>query len=1061
MQRTVSIARQDVAVSPSNTGLVQYKAFEHLLNPPQFKLKHLPEPTDTVYLIRLEEIHEDKPRAYRRALAKVFTALPQGQGIRLIYLLEGGPEGVKLYFGVITTRSDNDGPEALKNLRAALDGQLPGIDFGAEVDRTQRQTIAERWQNFPYHEVLLGVPTDAAEDSEEATDAYGVDRLVRAVLSGSSHGHLPRWQMIIVAEPLAETRVRGLLDAAYDLASQLAAHVSTSLQLSENTSTQRSASSNINTSHSTNTSETKGTNKGESATDSKSGGESSSRSSNSSSSSSTHGKNSGWSHSKTFSTGESSSRTTGWSDTQGIGESASLSRGAGHSVGFSRELTDKRAQHLMDEVDQRLIERLRSGLSTSLFTCAIYLGADNRSIFERLKTNVRATFRGSQTSPQPLTHYPLADAGQGLPTILPRAELPNPADLLFHSFYLSHDQRLGSLLTADELAIIAGLPQHEIQGVRRRKSVGFAVDLPKLADQDALLLGEIIDRGRRQAANPVKLARLDLNKHLFITGVTGAGKTTTCLRLLNESRLPFLVIEPAKTEYRALAREFGEAIDYYRPGTDKLHSLRLNPFALIHPRQQISSVASFVKSAIAAVMPLEASMPMMIEEAIREAYRDKGWDIEESRCLYGDDPFAAGADAWPTFTEVILKLDAIIPRYKLGREFEEKYRGSLVSRLRSLTDGNLGPILNVRQSLDFCALLERRAVIELEELNGEEKALFMALLLGAINEAVRAMHARDPGFRQLTLIEEAHRLLARPEPGDTAKAWAVEAFADTLAEVRKYGLGLIIADQIPAKLIPDVIKNTHIKIVHRLFAEDDRRAMGEAMMMNDEQRAFLPNLAVGEAVVYCGGWHAPAHVQIQRYETTAHEPDLEAYFARQFFRERARYYPNLHALGLFTDDDRAEFCEFVRSARLNLNSLLRVLDSTQNAQPTGARCDVDPLLASLKAWLARWQAVFAAPQRGAGEGQDAGEINAPLLMARAWFALLMDSTPRPKLEVNHPLNLRPSSLEERQFNEENVCALIETIMQADTAAAILATLSTPAKRSIKNFVDKLTQVKSF
>ena len=78
-----------------------------------------------------------------------------------------------------------------------------------------------------------------------------------------------------------------------------------------------------------------------------------------------------------------------------------------------------------------------------------------------------------------------------------------------------------------------------------------------------------------------------------------------------------------------------------------------------------------------------------------------------------------------------------------------------------------------------------------------------------------------------------------------------------LAEVRKYGEGLIIADQIPAKLIPDVIKNTHTKIVHRLFAEDDRRTMGEAMMMDEEQRDFLPKLQVGEAIVFCGGWHGP------------------------------------------------------------------------------------------------------------------------------------------------------------------------------------------------------------
>jgi hypothetical protein len=240
---------------------------------------------------------------------------------------------------------------------------------------------------------------------------------------------------------------------------------------------------------------------------------------------------------------------------------------------------------------------------------------------------------------------------------------------------------------------------------------------------------------------------------------------------------------------------------------------------------------------------MEASMPMMVEAAILASYEEKGWDIDENEYLLGGDPFDPIFRAWPTMSDMVRQLDMLIPTYGLGKEFEEKYRGSLVSRLRSLTDGTLGRILDVPQSIDFHALLERHTVIELEELQGgEEKALLMALLLGAINESMRARHEANPDFRQLTLIEEAHRLLSRPEPGDKAAALAVESFADMLAEVRKYGTGLIIADQIPAKLIPDVIKNTHCKIVHRLFAEDDRRAMGESMMMDEAQRNFLPNL---------------------------------------------------------------------------------------------------------------------------------------------------------------------------------------------------------------------------
>lgn len=110
----------------------------------------------------------------------------------------------------------------------------------------------------------------------------------------------------------------------------------------------------------------------------------------------------------------------------------------------------------------------------------------------------------------------------------------------------------------------------------------FTVALPPPGKAGAIDLGEVIDCGRRQPGNRVRLDRADLDKHCFITGVTGAGKTTTCLNLLIDRR-PFLVIEPAKTEYRALHARLSGEVDYYRPNGDPHRSLRLNPFALLHP----------------------------------------------------------------------------------------------------------------------------------------------------------------------------------------------------------------------------------------------------------------------------------------------------------------------------------------------------------------------------------------------------------------------------------------------------------------------------------------------
>ena len=70
-----------------------------------------------------------------------------------------------------------------------------------------------------------------------------------------------------------------------------------------------------------------------------------------------------------------------------------------------------------------------------------------------------------------------------------------------------------------------------------------------------------------------------------------------------------------------------------------------------------------------------------------------------------------------------------------------------------------------------------------------------------------------------------------------------------LSEIRAYGEGMLLVDQVPTRLIPDAIKNTNLKITHRLVAEDDCKAIGESMGLNDEQRKIIAKLLTGQCVV--------------------------------------------------------------------------------------------------------------------------------------------------------------------------------------------------------------------
>lgn len=103
-----------------------------------------------------------------------------------------------------------------------------------------------------------------------------------------------------------------------------------------------------------------------------------------------------------------------------------------------------------------------------------------------------------------------------------------------------------------------------------------------------------------------------------------------------------------------------------------------------------------------------------------------------------------------------------------------------------------------------------------------------------------------PGLRHFLIVEEAHRLLSTGAGaasrggevvGETSRAKAVGLFVDMLAEIRAFGQGLAIVEQIPTKIVPEAVKNTNLKIMLRLTAKDDREYLGEAMNFTEARCA--------------------------------------------------------------------------------------------------------------------------------------------------------------------------------------------------------------------------------
>ena len=370
-----------------------------------------------------------------------------------------------------------------------------------------------------------------------------------------------------------------------------------------------------------------------------------------------------------------------------------------------------------------------------------------------------------------------------------------------------------------------------------------------------------------------------MDKHVFVAGVTGSGKTTTCQNILLDSELPFLVVEPAKTEYRVLKGICPELI-VFTPGRQDIAPFYLNPFELI-PGEAITSRADMLKATMEASFDMDAAIPQILEAAIYKAYEDKGWNIGDNSWNPPDydeeiNPFADGVYAFPTLSDFVKATEDIVLSQGFDQRLKDDYLGSIRARLQGLLVGAKGMMLNNCRSVNFLDLLDKKVVIELEEIkNGTEKSLIMGFILTNLLEALKYKHRQDPGFQHITLVEEAHRLLSNYAPGDSMnKKQGVEVFADMLAEVRKYRESLIIVDQIPSKMTPEVLKNTNTKIVHKIFAQDDKDIIGNTMALEKEQKEFLSNLIPGRAVVFTQGLSKAIQVQVTAKTKTTGIPEV-------------------------------------------------------------------------------------------------------------------------------------------------------------------------------------------
>ncbi|WAD25618.1 ATP-binding protein [Pseudomonadaceae bacterium T75] len=567
------------------------------------------------------------------------------------------------------------------------------------------------------------------------------------------------------------------------------------------------------------------------------------------------------------SAGESISQTTTTTHTKGLTDSQSHTQTQGSSKQISLESVDKSIEQLLSKIDHHL-QRIDEAKTYGGWNSAAYFIGDSSASSESLASIFLGLIRGNKSSHEDfaLTTWTSDNKSAVLDwlTRLSHPELkPGFAKRVPVSFVTP-----ATLVSGKEMAIQLSLPRRSTSTVSVVETQAFGRKVQRLdgladkADARKLNLGNI----RHLWENLPQRITLDLDNltsHVFVSGSTGSGKSNTLYSILDQisaADIPFLVVEPAKGEYKHV---FGHRDEVSVLGTNPHYTdlLRINPFrfpAGIHVLEHIDRLIEIFNIC----WPMYAAMPAVLKDATLKAYRNCGWDLDDSTNL-------DGCELFPSFTDLLQALEQVIENSAYSQEVKSNYIGSLSTRVESLTNGLNGQIFTDNEVGDE-VLFNSRVIVDLSRVGSSEtKALIMGLLVMRLSEYRMAQGSMNQPLRHVTVLEEAHNILRRnpaatPEGAGVASK-AVEMLSNAIAEMRTYGEGFIIVDQSPGAVDIAAIRNTNTKIILRLPEEADRHLIGKSIALRDEQLDEIAKLPRGVAIVYQNDWLEPVMCQVDKF----------------------------------------------------------------------------------------------------------------------------------------------------------------------------------------------------
>lgn len=551
----------------------------------------------------------------------------------------------------------------------------------------------------------------------------------------------------------------------------------------------------------------------------------------------------------------------------------------GKNEGITQSFTNHNISHALKVLEEQM-KRFEKGTAMGMWEFAAYVLSEDQNIANNVAHTYLALTQGEESfMSQSSVNLWRGDLGESsgdaeeIVAYLRELRHPlfglNPNLLLADSTFNVYPSIVTPTvpLTGQELAFSLNFPRKSILGLPILECAEFGRNIAKFDEEDVtdkmLHLGDIFHMYHKEDV-PVNLRQNSLASHVFVTGSTGSGKSNTIYQLLNEGRkngLRFLVVEPAKGEYKHI---FGNHDDVSVYGTNPQLTplLRLNPFSFpkeIHILEHLDRLVEIFN----VCWPMYAAMPAVLKKAVEQSYQDCGWNLLDSSNPYGR--------LYPNFHDIADNIKRIIDSSDYDDENKGAYKGALLTRIESLTNGINGLIFS-NDELTSEHLFDSNVIVDLSRVGSTEtKSLLMGILVLKLQEYRMANGDMNAELKHITVLEEAHNLLKRTSTEQMAESAnllgkSVEMLANAIAEMRTYGEGFIIADQAPGLMDLSVIRNTNTKIIMRLPDFSDRDLVGKSANLNDDQIIELAKLPKGVAAVYQNEWIQPVLCKVKKVE---------------------------------------------------------------------------------------------------------------------------------------------------------------------------------------------------